>query len=1121
MKCRTTVIVALALCCLPAAPGAGEVAGSPAAKRAAKLAAKRKSRSKPKGPSRPRSAPSTAMGTPASLRLAVRDLAATFGRRYPKGAEYLERLAAIEKKMAAKDAAATGEFIALQREALGANPLLAPEAMRGLLLVKRKGHNGMVSNWLGNCSLPRSGFDDEIAILTPVSPQGKLTTLYKPKGKVYVGDVDLHWDGKRLLFSSIGTNNRWQVFEIGIDGQKLRQVTKGDAPDVDNYDACYLPSGRIVYSSTACYHSVPCIGGGQPVANLYSMAADGSGVRRLCFDQDHDWYPSVMPDGRVMYTRWEYTDVTHFYSRLVMTMNPDGTSQQALYGSNSYWPNSVFYARSIPAQATKFVGIVSGHHGLKRMGELVIFDSARGRVEADGVVQRIPGFGKPVKPIILDNLAGGSWPRFLHPYPLGDPSATSTGSGQAGLGAGKYFLVAAQPRGARQWGIYLADVFDNIVPICELPDAMLFEPVPLTRRTTPPVIPSRVDLKRTDATVLLMDIYKGPGLKGVPRGKVKTLRVFAYHFAYNRSGGWNSVGMESSWDIKRILGTVPVEDDGSVLFRIPANTPISVQPLDEDGRALQLMRSWFVAMPGEVLSCVGCHEPTNDAPPAGVLNAARRNAPRDITPWYGPARPFAFTTEVRPVLDKYCAGCHDGKPRPDGRKIPNFSKSDNASYRRDAAYMALHPYVRRPGPECDYHLLKPMEYHVSTSPLFQMLAKGHHNVKLDAEAAQRLACWVDLNAPHRGQWSPPKWQGQDQVARRLELQKLYANVDCDPTDEFVRSLARAAKRKIAFVKPAALPKTTATKIDVPGWPFAPAKAAEHQKAAGAKTTMTVDLGGKMTMNLTLVPAGAFVMGDAAGAADERPLARVKVDAPFWMGVCEVTNAQFALFDKTHDSRYIDKQFTNSEPGYPANGPQQPVVRVNWLQAMAFCRWLSAKTGRTFTLPTEAQWEWACRAGSAEAMSYGPVDTDFSTHANLGDKMLQRFRMQGVKSALPGRRGSVFGGYDFLPRIDTVNDGVMVSATVGTYKANPWGLKDMHGNVAEWTRSAYRPYPCAPADGRDDPAAAGKKAVRGGSWRDLPARARSAFRLPYQPYQRVFNVGFRVICPIPPPPTPRP
>jgi formylglycine-generating enzyme required for sulfatase activity len=1083
MKFKTYLVLVLAFCCLTATT--------------AEVEAKAKRKKKSKVRSRSRSAASVTMGTPTSLRMAVRDLMKTFGRRYPKGASYLERLAVIEKQMGANGPAIPPEFAALQREALGTNPLLGPD----LLVVKRKGHNGMVSNWLGNCSLPRSGFDDEIAILK----KGKLTTLYKPKGRVYVGDVDLHFGGKRMLFSSIGTNGRWQVFEIGIDGGGLRQVTKGAAPDVDNYDACYLPSGRIIYSSTACYHSVPCIGGSQPVANLYSMDADGGKVRRLCFDQDHDWYPSVMADGRVMYTRWEYTDVTHFYSRLLMTMNPDGTSQQALYGSNSYWPNSVFYARVIPGHSTKVAGIVSGHHGLKRMGELVIFDPAKGRVEADGVVQRIPGFGKIVKPIILDNLAGGSWPRFLHPYPLSE----------------KYFLVAAQPRGAKRWGIYLADIFDNIVPICELPDAMLFEPVPITRRPTPPVIPSRVDLKRTDATVLLMDIYKGPGLKGVPRGKVKQLRVFAYHFAYNKSGGWNSVGMESGWDIKRILGTVPVETDGSVLFRIPANTPISVQPLDKDGRALQLMRSWFVGMPGEALSCIGCHEPASDAPPPGMTAAARRASPRNITPWLGPARPFAFATEVRPVLDKYCAGCHDGKPRPDGRKIPNFSKGDHSRYGRDVAYMSLHPYVRRPGPECDYHLLKPMEYHVSTSPLFQMLAKGHHNVKLDDEAYQRLACWVDLNAPHRGQWSPPKWQGQDQVARRLELQKLYDHVDCNPRDEFLRSLARTAKRKIKFVKPKPLAKTTAGRIDVPGWPFDRTRAAARQKTAQAKTNMTVDLGGKMTMDLTLIPAGTFVMGDTDGSADERPLARVKVDKPYWMGVCEVTNAQFNLFDKTHDSRFIDKQFTNSERGYPVNGPQQPVVRVNWLEAMAFCRWLSAKTRRSFTLPTEAQWEWACRAGSAEAMGYGPVDADFRTWANLGDAMLRRFSIQGVKNAFPGRRGHVFKGYDFLPRIDTVNDGVMVSAAVGTYKANPWGLKDMHGNVAEWTRTAYRPYPYAPSDGRDAPNTVGRKVVRGGSWRDRPMHARSAFRLPYQRYQRVFNVGFRVICEVRTPPAPKP
>ncbi|MCP4645235.1 MAG: hypothetical protein GY851_32635, partial [bacterium] len=327
--------------------------------------------------------------------------------------------------------------------------------------------------------------------------------------------------------------------------------------------------------------------------------------------------------------------------------------------SNSYWPNSLFYARPIPGSSTQFVGVVGGHHGVPRMGELVLFDVARGRREAAGAVQRIPGYGIPVasetdpryeSTLIVDNLVDASWPKYLHPYPLSD----------------KYFLVACQPTAGSLWGIYLVDTFDNRILLREEPGYSLLEPVPLRTSERPPVIPDKVQPERKDAVVYLADVYVGDGLKGIPRGSVKQLRVISYHFLYPAMGGPQAVvGMEGPWDIKRVLGTVPVERDGSAMFRIPANTPVAVQPLDAEGKAVQLMRSWFTGMPGEVLSCVGCHESQSSVPPT-VQTLASRREPSEIAPWYGLTRGFNYDREVQPVLDEYCIGCHDGTGRPNG-----------------------------------------------------------------------------------------------------------------------------------------------------------------------------------------------------------------------------------------------------------------------------------------------------------------------------------------------------------------------------------------------------------------------------------------------------------------------
>ena len=362
------------------------------------------------------------------IALAIRHLADT-QPGFSRAPEFLKRLEA---------ATSEADLSALQRDAL----IIASGISDLPLLVVRRDPKqmGLPQNWQGNCALPGRGYDNEIARLE----KGALQTVYKPEGGAFVGDLDLHFSGERLLFSTTQPKN-WRIWEMRADGSNLRQVTP-EEPWVDHYDACYLPDDRILFASTAAFAGVPCVGGGNRVANLYRMDADGTNIRRLCVDQEHNWCPTVMNDGRVMYTRWEYTDTPHYFTRLLFRMNPDGTGQAEHYGSNSYWPNSIFYARPLPGPPTKFVAVISGHHGVARMGELVVFDPALGRKEDQGAVQRIPGRGKSVEPVIRDGLVQDSWPRFLHPFPLDD----------------KRFLVSCQPSRDAPWGIYLADVFDNL-----------------------------------------------------------------------------------------------------------------------------------------------------------------------------------------------------------------------------------------------------------------------------------------------------------------------------------------------------------------------------------------------------------------------------------------------------------------------------------------------------------------------------------------------------------------------------------------------------------------------------------------------------------------------------------
>ena len=347
------------------------------------------------GPPRPVFVPYEPELNTAALRRAIMHLQGAFGERYGKAASFLKRLEEIES-LPAKDAAARRTFARLQREALvDSNPLCDFDR---LLLIKRSTRGpdlGLPYNWQSNSSLPAHGYDDALCAVNYKQEDAALETVFKPAQDVFVGDVDLHWNASKALFSSVGTNGRWQLFEIQLPGgpaAQVRQLT-GEQPDVDAYDACYLPDGRILFTCTACFIGVPCVYGSSHVANLYRMDADGRNIRQLCFDQEHDWCPTVMNDGRVLYTRWEYADTPHSNTRLLFRMNPDGTGQAEFLGSNSYWPNSFFYARPIPGDPSRVISVIGGHHDNPRMGELVLFDAAQGRREAEPAVQRIPGFG--------------------------------------------------------------------------------------------------------------------------------------------------------------------------------------------------------------------------------------------------------------------------------------------------------------------------------------------------------------------------------------------------------------------------------------------------------------------------------------------------------------------------------------------------------------------------------------------------------------------------------------------------------------------------------------------------------------------------------------------------------
>lgn len=1039
-----------------------------------------------------------------SLRLAIENLEKQFPNEYA-GEKYLEELKKYEAEFAAIDSSSAnaGEqvvkiaerFLAFRREALLANPYLPKE-----VLLRVASSPNLEANWMSNCSRGKGANDNTIQILDLKS--NELRHLIDPPRPGYMGDICLNWDAKRILVTALSEKRTWEVFEVELDKPtEFKQITPFMGADVDNVEGCYLPDGAHLFISSASMMGVPCIGGAGHVGNIFRVEADGKTTRQLTFEQDQDWCPITLNNGRVMYLRWEYVDDNHYFTRIMMHMNPDGSDQKEYYGSNSYWPNSMFYAKPIPGSA-KFVTIVTGHHGsAQRQGELWVIDPRKGRQEIDGVVQQIPFRDKKPEGKIMDQLVDASWPKFLFPFPLSDD----------------YFLVSARMRPDSPWGLYLVDTFDNMLLIKELPGKGLFEPQPLKERPTPPVVASRLIEGQKDATAFLTDVYFGPGLAGLPRGIVKKLRLFGYQYGYRGIGNHNMMGIEASWDSKILIGEVPVYEDGSAFFEIPANTPIAVQPLDENGSAVQLMRSWLVGMPGEGVTCNGCHESQNSVTPA-KRTIAMLKAPSKIEEFNGESRPMGFNREVQPVLDKYCVGCHDGSK--EGR--PNFADTSRPRNEWDGhygkSYIDLIPYVRRPGPESDVHMFYPMEYHTNTSPLFQMLRDGnHYNVKLDDLSFRSLALWVDMNCPYHATWTEVSeaFRGNSDhvkamAKRTQEIRSMYANLHEDP-------------EKGSFMK-----------VDRPEWQK-PAEWVEPNTKApeGAQTIVNGTVGEKMTVavsdsvaiELVKIPAGKFVIGDDCKHPAEANRNEVAIEKPFYMMTTEVTNELYNLFDPHHDSRYIDQQWKDHTwPGYAHNFPFQPVIRISWNEAVEFCKWLSEKTGKKFRLPTEAEWEWAASAGKDTPFWWGGLDADFGPYANLADKNMDLFVCKGVNPQ-PVNHAEFEA---FWKRVKSVDDGQMIPgwhfethkhapATVdpgkatACYQPNPWGLYDMNGNVNEWTLSDYKAYPYNANDGRNAMDPAFEKVAKGGSWFDMPKTARNGYRLAYPAWQKVYNVGFRVVC----------
>ena len=478
-------------------------------------------------------------------------------------------------------------------------------------------------------------------------------------GQGVIRDPDVSYDGKRVLFAWKKSDRKddYHLYELDVASGKIRQLTFGLG--YADYEGCYLPNGDILFNSSRCVQTVDCWW--TEVSNLYTCNKDGKYLRRLGFDQVHSNYPTVTPDGTIIYTRWDYNDRGQLYPQPLFQMNFDGTGQTELYGNNSWFPTTIAHSRGIPG-SKKILAILTGHHSHQK-GKLAIIDPTKGRQEAQGV-QIIAPISE-TKAVRVDSYGQGG-DQWQYPYPFND----------------REYLVTYNPlsgsnrRYPGPFAIYYQDMDGRRELLTWDARHPCSQSVPLVARQRPALRPSTVDYRKTTGTYYVQDVYHGPGLKGVDRGVVKTLRVIALEY---RSSGIGSNGnggpaggalvstpvsvRNGTWDVKHVLGDTTVHPDGSALFTVPARRPVYFQLLDDKGRLVQGMRSWSTLQPGEKFSCTGCHEDKNEAPPAGKTTLAMRAGAKSLKPFYGPARGFSFIKEIQPILDKHCIRCHNDRSK--------------------------------------------------------------------------------------------------------------------------------------------------------------------------------------------------------------------------------------------------------------------------------------------------------------------------------------------------------------------------------------------------------------------------------------------------------------------------
>jgi len=639
------------------------------------------------------------------------------------------------------------------------------------------------------------------------------------------GRFDLSFDAKKIVFAFKATEGEgYRIYEIGVDGKNLRRVLnppKNEADLIakyrlgryhhgtDDMDPCYLPDGGICFISTRCQYGILCNNPDDFTTTvLYRINGDGGELRKLTNSSVSEATPCVLPDGRIMYTRWEYVDKGAVSVKCLWSMRADGSGSAEVYGNDISLPPTMIQGRPIPGHANQYVVLGTPHYPHGIYGTVIRLDMNRDIRSRDPMTYITPyvdirsegGFhfrDKVDDPWKRDG--GGTGPLFRDPFPL----------------SMAHFLTAHKPKGfgslsdPKGYALYMLDERGQTYLLHRDAEISCYQPVPLKPREKPPVLKGAFDegmAEKGMATCVVTDVYHG--MEDVDRGTVKYLRVLEQvPRAWTVRRRWPgdshdqqhaTISDRTHLGLKVQHGVVPVEKDGSAHFVVPAEKNIYFQALDADYMALQTERTYVNYMPGEIRACIGCHETPEAGPPnlSPKLLATRRE-PSVPGPQLGEKsgnRPLHYPTDVQPVLDKHCVKCHSGeKPKAgmdlSGTMTAKFSVSYEQLLRKrlSKSNMKVVPIIGENHPKTgNVHYLPARSLGSHASPLTSIITHGkvrpksmteaeaarveelvkeHKKLELTPEEVLRITNWIDTNGQFYGSY----------YGRRNIVHKEHAN----------------------------------------------------------------------------------------------------------------------------------------------------------------------------------------------------------------------------------------------------------------------------------------------------------------------------------------------------------